>query len=44
MLWACGAVDCVDIEVMELSKPLEEVGVIGLVAWLEFEAGEVRSF
>lgn len=36
--------DCVETEVIELLKPLEEVGVIGLVAWLEVEVGEARSF
>ena len=33
--WACGIVDCVETEAIELSKVLEVVGVIGLVAWLE---------
>lgn len=36
--------DCVEIEAIELSNPLEDVGVIGLVAWLEVEVGEARSF
>lgn len=43
-LCGCGTVDCVDTEAIELSKPLDEVGVIGLVAWLEVEVGEARSF
>jgi hypothetical protein len=36
----------VEIEAIELSKPLEDVGVIGLFGWLEAEAevGEARSF
>lgn len=44
MDWDVGAVDCVDTEAMELSKPREEVGVIGLLGWLEAEVGEVGSF
>jgi len=36
----------VEMEVIELSKPLDDVGVIGLLGWLEAEAevGEARSF
>lgn len=37
MLWLCGAVDCVDTEAIELSKPLDEVGVKGLLGWLDVE-------
>jgi hypothetical protein len=37
-------VDCVETVVIELSKPREVVGVIGLVGWLEVEVGEARSF
>ena len=29
---------------IELSKPLDGVGVIGLLGWLEVEVGEVTSF
>ncbi len=36
--------DCVDTEAIELSKPREDVGVIGLLGWLEVEVGEARSF
>ena len=44
--WDRGAVDCVEMEVIELLKPLEDVGVIGLLGWVEVEAevGEARSF
>jgi len=37
-------VDCVETVVIELSKPREVVGVIGLPGWLEVEVGEARSF
>lgn len=43
-LWAAGAVDCVETESIEVSKPRDVVGVIGLVAWLDDEVGEARSF
>ncbi len=36
--------DCVETVVIELSKPREVVGVIGLPGWLEVEVGEARSF
>jgi hypothetical protein len=29
---------------IELPKPLDVVGVIGLLGWLEVEVGETRSF
>lgn len=35
MLWPRGLEDCVEGEWIEVSKPLEEVGVIGLVTWLD---------
>ena len=33
-----------EIEVIEFPKPLDDVGVIGLVVWLVVEVGEESSF
>ena len=33
-----------ETEAIDSSKPREEVGVIGLVGWLEVVVGEARSF
>jgi hypothetical protein len=37
-------VNCVERDAIELSKTLEDVGVVELVVWLEVEVGEARSF